>query len=607
MKLHRLLTRLGLAAATLGTMVAGLALSPSHAAATPAPDTFYLSWPYEAPPKGNLNDFSPDGITNGGFGPWSYLLTPTFGYYISATDTWKGWLAKSWGFSTDGTKYTITLNDNLTWSDGSPLTSKDVVDTYALVMLEGGNGEFGLGVDNVKAVDDHTIDFNLAATAKPSVILQRAIMLEEVVSPQIYGQFSDRVQKLLDDGKAAGKAVADIEASDAWKQVSTDLEAYRPDHILSSGPYTIDLKDVTESQLLMNRTDKTSFGKNAKFAKIVVYRGDTDVTTPLIESGDLYYDTDYFPPATEKTFTDKGIKILRAPAFTGPGVLFNTAVYPLSRQDVRQAMAYAIDRNRSTKVSYAQIGQAVKYMAGIDDTVAPKYLTSDQLNALNPYNYDQQNAADILTKAGFKKSDSGEWIDDKGNPMEFELSYPSDYTDWTPVAQDVAAQLTDFGIKITLRGIPDEQHRPTIRDGQFQMAIRLWGYPSPLPFYAFRYLYEQNSVGGAAKVGTGYTDVKTHAGTVNGKPVDFKALDLQMAAGTDPAPQKAAVAQAAAYFNQDLPVIPIVERFYNCPLVTTNLSGLPADDDPIWQNVSGSGNAINVLLMNGTIGPKTGS
>jgi len=268
-------------------------------------------------------------------------------------------------------------------------------------------------------------------------------------------------------------------------------------------------------------------------------------------------------------------------------------------------MAYAINRTQSDKVSYAQIGQPVKYMANIDDTLVPKYLSADQIAKLNTYDYNPQKGADLLTAAGFKKGSDGVWVDDKGNPMAFELSYPSDYTDWVPVAQDVASQLTDFGIKITLRGIPDSDHRVTIRDGKFQMAIRLWGYPSFIPYYNFRYLYQQNSVGGTATVGTGYTDLKTFTGkAADGTTVDFRALVVKMA-DADPTVQKAAVSQASLDFNANLPVVPLVERFYNCPLVTDNISGLPSDNDPLWTNVGGSDNAINVLLMNGTIGPKS--
>src|SRR5579859_641460 len=144
------LSRLGLAFLALGVLMAGMAFPGAHAGAAPDPNTFYLSWPYTPPPQGNLNDFSPDSLTNGGFGAWSYLLTPVFGYYMSATGEWKGWLAKSWGWSSDNSKYTITLRNDLTWSDGTKLTSKDVVDEYLLVLLEGGNGEYAYGLDNVK-------------------------------------------------------------------------------------------------------------------------------------------------------------------------------------------------------------------------------------------------------------------------------------------------------------------------------------------------------------------------------------------------------------------------------------------------------------------------
>lgn len=594
MKKHRSFSRLGLALLVLALVTAGLAFPATRAKAIDA-DTFYLSWPYEAPPKGNLNSFSPDALTNGGFGMWSYLLEPTFGYYEWATGQYKGWLAKEFGFSADGKKYTIKLRDDLTWSDGSKLTSKDVVSTYTILLSAGGNGEYGNGLDHVVAVDDHTVDFIL--NKPPSVLLERLIMKELVTASSVYGQFSDAFQKVIDANK--GKSQADISATDDWKKVEKNLEDFRPDHVVSSGPYTLDAKDISQAQITMRRTDKTAFGKLAKYDKIAIYNGDTDVTTPLILSGELYYATDYFPPATEKTMTDKGIKILRAPTFSGPGILFNVATPGLNKVEVRQAIAYAVDRARATKVAYGDIGKPVKYMADFSDAQVPNYMSADDIKKLNTYDLDLKKADDLLQKAGYKK-DGDVYKDRDGKALEFELSAPSDYTDWMPAAQDVADQLTAFGIKITLRAIPDSQHRPEIRDGKFQMAIRLWGYPNALPFYAFRYTYLQNSVGGKATAGTGYA----HKQTIGGKDIDFDQLVTAIGAGTDPAPQKAAVTAAALAFNQDLPMVPLIERYYNCPLITTNIDGLPPDSDPIWQNVSGSDNAIVVLLMEGKIGPK---
>lgn len=493
----RPVTRLGVIALALALLIAGLATPMQQAKAVDA-DTFYLSWPYEPPPKGHLNDFSPNSLTNNGFGMWSYLLEPTFGYYVWATNTWKGWLAKDFGFSADGKKYTIKLRDDLTWSDGAKLTSKDVISTYNILLVTGGNGEYTNGVESVKAVDEYTVDFNL--NKPPSQIIQRLIMKELVASSAVYGALGDKVAKIVDDGTKAGKTLTDIKAGDDWKAVTKEITDFRPEKVISSGPYTLDLKDVQASQLVMRRSDKTTFGKLAKYDKIVVFKGDTDVTTPLITSGELYYATDYFPPPTEKTFLDKGIKILRAPTFSGPGLLINHAVEPLNKLEVRQALAYAIDRNRATKVSYGDIGKPVKYMVNISDAQVPNYLDEATIKTFNTYDYDTKKAEDLLTKAGFKK-DGDVWKDANGKALEFELSAPSDFTDWMPAAQDVADQLTSFGIKITLRAIPDAQHRPEIREGKFQLAIRLWGYPNALPFYAYRYYYQQAGVGGAIKAG----------------------------------------------------------------------------------------------------------
>jgi peptide/nickel transport system substrate-binding protein len=596
MNQYRPFTRLGLLALALLLAFASLLATPARPSAAADADTFYLSWPYEPPPKGNLNIFSPDALTNGGFGPWSYLLQPTMGYFIGATGKYEGWLAEKWGFSDDGKKYTITLAKDLTWSDGSPITSKDVIGTFNLFRVTS-SAVYTNGVAKVVAVDDHTVDYLLEKP--PGIVLQRSIMKEIVVSHVEYGALMDKAGALLDAGEKAGKKLADIKAGDDWKALEKELADFRPTATISSGPYTLDLKDVQTAQLVMRRTDKTKFGKLAKFDKVVVYKGDTEVTTPLILSGDLYYATDYFPPPVEKSFTDKGIQILRAPSLGGPAVFFNFAVAPLDKLEIRQAFAYAIDRERVTKVSYAQIGKPVVHMADYSDDRLKNFLTDDQIKSFNTYAYDRKKADELMQKAGYKKSGDF-YADASGKTLELELSAPADFTDWMPAAQDVVDQLNDFGVKVTLRAVPNSQHAPDVRAGKFQLAIRLWGYPNPLPWYAFRYLYQQNAVAKAdADPGMSYPLKKT----IGGKEYDFVSLIGKVAEGTDPKPQNDAFFALTTAFNQDLPTIPLVERFYNTPLVTTNITAPPVSD-PIWGNVSGSDNAIVVLLMSGGITPK---
>jgi peptide/nickel transport system substrate-binding protein len=58
-----------------------------------------------------------------------------FPFYLNmATGKLMYWQGKSWSYNSDYTECTITLRPDVTWSDGKPCTSKDVVFTAELVM-----------------------------------------------------------------------------------------------------------------------------------------------------------------------------------------------------------------------------------------------------------------------------------------------------------------------------------------------------------------------------------------------------------------------------------------------------------------------------------------
>ena len=59
------------------------------------------------------------------------------------------------------------------------------------------------------------------------------------------------------------------------------------------------------------------------------------------------YATHGFPPATEQEFISEVTAFIRAPNYNGPALYFNHAVYPFDVKELRQALAYAIDRNEN--------------------------------------------------------------------------------------------------------------------------------------------------------------------------------------------------------------------------------------------------------------------
>ncbi|MCB0185517.1 MAG: hypothetical protein KDE31_14715, partial [Caldilineaceae bacterium] len=77
-------------------------------------------------------------------------------------------LAQSWEISEDGLTYTFHLREGVTFHDGEPFTSADVVATFNRIMdppegvVSVSKDEFTM-VDSVEAVDDMTVQFNLNA------------------------------------------------------------------------------------------------------------------------------------------------------------------------------------------------------------------------------------------------------------------------------------------------------------------------------------------------------------------------------------------------------------------------------------------------------------
>jgi peptide/nickel transport system substrate-binding protein len=81
-------------------------------------------------------------------------------------------LAKSYDISSDGLTYTFHLRDDVTWHDGTPFTSADVVYTYE-THLDPNSGSTAGGsltwLDHVEAVDKNTAAFHLKAVTPPAI------------------------------------------------------------------------------------------------------------------------------------------------------------------------------------------------------------------------------------------------------------------------------------------------------------------------------------------------------------------------------------------------------------------------------------------------------
>lgn len=578
----------------MGTVGAAFlaACSPSEQAKKNASQEFHGAWPFQVPPKGHFNVVS--GVTDAliaSSSPYIDLIVPPSAMYRWKEQKYDGMLADSWSLDASKKTYTIKLKSGLKWSDGKPVTSKDVVSTWwCLRIMRNVGWKY---IDKIEATDDKTVVFTLG---NASTVFERYALRQQIYSDATYGEWAKKAQDLFGAGK-------DL-TSDEGKKLNTDFQAFRPADVVASGPFKFDTKSITNSQLSLVKNDTGFAADKVGFSKVVLFNGETPEVTPLVLAKDVDYATHGFPPATEKEFVNKGFRILRPPTYAGAALYINLDKVPEFKDPkARQALAYLLKRDEAGKVALGDSGKAVKYMAGFSDLLVPSWLSSSDVSKLKTYEHNEQTATELLTSLGWKKNGTS-WVKPDGKPAEYELIFHAEFADYSATGQNIAQQMSAFGIKTQGRGVTHTQVGIDMQKGNFQFAIQTWGstaHPNPhfsfvVPLFTYNYPTSANQGGR----GIGF-DLKqnTSAGAI-----DLEAAVVAAGNGLDEAVQKESVTKVALAFNELLPVIPLFERYGNNPaLEGTRVEKWPADSDPILQNGPYADNFTIMLMLQGNLKP----
>jgi peptide/nickel transport system substrate-binding protein len=546
---------------------------------------FHGAYPYQLPPTGHFNTFvSATAIL--AYTLYQDVLEMPMAMYRWAEQKYEPYMATEWGFEPPDV-FKVTLREGAKWSDGSEFTSKDVVATFNILRLQE-----QLAWNYLASVEPED-EYNLTFTMKdPSTVVERLVLRERIRANSVYGEWSKKAQELFESG-------ADPESKE-YRDLVTKVEEFRPEQMVVSGPYNIDKKSITESELTMDKVDTAWNADSTKFDKLIIYNGEVPAVTPIVLSKDIDYATHGFPLATEKSFKEQGIRILRPPTYSGPALYFNYAkIKAVADPRVRQAIAHAIDMYENATVSLADSAKRSEYMTGVSDVIIKDWVSDQDLADMDPYEYDPDKATSMLENLGFEK-DGGVWVSPEGERMEYELGAPAEFADWSAAAKNLADQLTKFGFKTTVRTVTFTQWLPRLQNGQFEMGIEAWGQGQPHPVYSFEYPLLTNNV---AASGGGMSYDLTQD-TESFGAVDLEKLIIQTASGLDVEEQKATVTKLSKIFNELLPVIPLWERYGNNPaLEGERVVGWLPDSNPIYQNSPYEDSFTVMMIMDGTLKP----
>lgn len=538
---------------------------------------FYGGWPYSTVPTGHFNMFVSNAITLKYFRELHQLALAT---YKAADDTYQPLLADSWKISEDNSTFTVTLKDNVIWRNDDPFTSKDVWTTFMIYKLIG--DPVWNYISGVEMPSEKEVSF---AISTPTSLLLRYVLRKPIVDFATYGEYAQKVQDLLDAGAATD--------SNEWQELVNDFNMYRPELVNATGPYYLDPANVTESSVELLKNEKSFLADQVNFSKVVVYNGDVPELTPLVLNGEMDFLTHQFPAATLETFVGMGYKTLQVAGVDGIALYFNEAVAPFDSKEVRQAIAYIVDRAKVGELALPGVSRGTKYVSGLGDDMTESWVDTSKLI---DYSVDHAKAESLLTAAGLSKKD-GQWYKADGKQFTISLQCPASWSDGSTASAEIANQLTAFGIKTTIDGIDSTMRQSNINDGAYEVAISFFGTSQPHPMFAFETPFLVSNVNCAKGLSYPMVQQTESCGTVN-----LEELIAASTAGWDTGAQKEAVSKIVYTLNETVPILPLYTKYSKF----VSSEGLRTDwggDESLLKNSAGDDSFVVIKILNGEMKP----
>ena len=343
------------------------------------------------------------------------------------------------------TEMTVKLKPAAKWSDGTAITSADVVKTWD-VSVKIGNGtgtNYGSFISGIEAVDDLTITIKCALTdeGKP-------------VNPL-------KVNEFLGNVFIAQKAW--IETVEARSADSAAILNDPADDVVWSGPYT---KYFSDDQKVVFIRDDNYWGQDASmWGKLPVPKyiahtifADNPAGEVAFKAGEVDVCQQFLPNIQDLWLKD-GLPIStymeEAPyqvCLTMPTAFFNMNIDTLHNVSLRKAIAMAVDYD--SIIQNAMTGQSPSFAdvprSLMNPTEGEQALYDhDAVKDLQWIGTDIEGAKALLDEAGIVDGDGDGWRELDGKKISLNACCPNGWTDWQAAMEIVAAAGKNIGVEIT--------------------------------------------------------------------------------------------------------------------------------------------------------------
>lgn len=352
-------------------------------------------------------------------------------------------LAESYTIMADGMTFQFVLRKNLVFSDGTPLTMKDVLFSYSTLRnpkIEAGPQQsYFSSVESVKALDDRTLEVKFKEPYFRALEIAGSV---EIIPEHVYR----------------------FENPDDYNK--------RTDTLVGSGPYVFDPKNWVKGQQITLVRNDHYWGERPTFDRIVMrFIPNPQASLQALQNGQI----DYMTP-----LPDQFVKFSKDPAFTAKFTVYKyenpmsgymymgyNLKNPLFKDKLtRQALTQLIDRDAINRT----IGQGL-YMTA---TGPFSTLTQQADPAIKPWPYDMEIARKKLADAGWKPNADG-ILERDGKPFRFTIMIPSQISLYEQLAAYIKEQFRKVGIDAIIGPLEFSVLVDRLDNRNFDACILRWG------------------------------------------------------------------------------------------------------------------------------------
>lgn len=349
-------------------------------------------------------------------------------------------LATSMEASPDGMTWTVTIRDDVRFTDGEPLTAQDVAFTYNTVKSASSVNDFTM-LDRAEATDDTTVVFHMT---RPYSIWPYTMAIVGIVPEHAYD------------------------------------EAYGQ-HPIGSGRYI--LKQWDKGQQVILTANPDYYGEAPMMKQVTILFMEEDAAFAAVKSGqaDLSYtapsygdqQVEGFSLLSVATVDNRGLNL---PAVPRSGDVGNDVT---ADPAIRQAINLGLNREEMIQNVLNGYG-------------TPAYSVCDKMPWFNEDTvvpYDREKALFLLESAGWKAGSDG--IRVKGGVRAaFTILYPTGDSLRQALAADTANQLKTLGIDASIEGVGWD-----VAYDRAQMDPMVWGWGAHTPMELYNIYHTMEDTG----------------------------------------------------------------------------------------------------------------